>query len=147
MQPKSSVVINMAILYLRIFHGVWVSSSLLWLLSKFPVHCSIRHSRLLGLSSARYHGIKWFLSSCAKHSELSADPEQSSAYTSVRLRWTCFIFKCRLQILLDAINQFDGGIRQVDGPNATAHIFATYPKPHLGDLLGTGAAVFDQVCP
>uniref|UniRef100_A0A914EAX6 Uncharacterized protein n=1 Tax=Acrobeloides nanus TaxID=290746 RepID=A0A914EAX6_9BILA len=31
----------------------------------------------------------------------------------------------------DAINAFDGGIRQVSGENATASIFATFPKPHL----------------
>ncbi|KAI6242425.1 Major intrinsic protein domain containing protein [Aphelenchoides fujianensis] len=41
----------------------------------------------------------------------------------------------------DKINQFDGGVRQVHGPNATAGIFATYPGDHLSILGG----VFDQV--
>jgi aquaporin-3 len=43
---------------------------------------------------------------------------------------------------LDKINQFDGGIRQVYGINATAGIFATYPGNHLSVLGG----IFDQVC-
>lgn len=37
---------------------------------------------------------------------------------------------------LDAINNFDGGIRQVSGPNATASIFVTVPKPYLTVLGG-----------
>jgi hypothetical protein len=43
---------------------------------------------------------------------------------------------------LDAINKFDGGIRQVYGTTATAHIFASYPASHLGVLNG----LIDQVC-
>ncbi|KAI6242543.1 Aquaporin-3 [Aphelenchoides fujianensis] len=43
--------------------------------------------------------------------------------------------------ITDKINQFDGGLRQVHGPNATAGIFATYPGDHLSILGG----VFDQV--
>ncbi|KAI6190836.1 hypothetical protein M3Y97_00161900 [Aphelenchoides bicaudatus] len=40
----------------------------------------------------------------------------------------------------DAINDFDGGVRQVYGPKATAGIFATYPK----DYLTLRGACFDQ---
>lgn len=36
---------------------------------------------------------------------------------------------------MEALAQFDGGMRQVTGPLATAGIFATYPKPYLS-LLG-----------
>jgi MIP family channel proteins len=35
----------------------------------------------------------------------------------------------------EAFDRFDGGIRQVVGPQATAGIFATYPQPYLS-LLG-----------
>uniref|UniRef100_A0A1I8A3B6 Aquaporin n=1 Tax=Steinernema glaseri TaxID=37863 RepID=A0A1I8A3B6_9BILA len=41
----------------------------------------------------------------------------------------------------DGINDFDGGHRQVYGPNATAGIFATYPR---GYLSVTGA-IIDQI--
>uniref|UniRef100_A0A915K880 Aquaporin n=1 Tax=Romanomermis culicivorax TaxID=13658 RepID=A0A915K880_ROMCU len=41
----------------------------------------------------------------------------------------------------DAINQFDGGIRQVYGPQATAGIFATYPQ----DYLSIGGGWIDQI--
>ncbi|CAJ0591662.1 unnamed protein product [Cylicocyclus nassatus] len=41
----------------------------------------------------------------------------------------------------DAINSFDNGTRHVSGPRSTAHIFATYPQPHLG----TFNAIVDQV--
>lgn len=49
----------------------------------------------------------------------------------------------RSQILhfSDAINAFDGGVRQIDGPNGTAGIFATYPLPELS----VGGSIFDQV--
>jgi MIP family channel proteins len=41
----------------------------------------------------------------------------------------------------DAINAFDGGVRQIDGPNGTASIFATYPS----EFLSTGGSIFDQI--
>lgn len=41
----------------------------------------------------------------------------------------------------DALNAYDGGIRQVEGPLATASIFSTYPK----DFLGVGGGIADQV--
>ncbi|XP_033634630.1 aquaporin-9-like [Asterias rubens] len=51
-------------------------------------------------------------------------------------------------VYLDALNDFDGGVRQVLGENGTAGIWATYPKPFLslqtglGDqILGTGLLV------
>ncbi|KAI6174419.1 Major intrinsic protein domain containing protein [Aphelenchoides besseyi] len=43
-------------------------------------------------------------------------------------------------LYLDGISYFDGGIRQVHGPNATADIFATYPK----EYLSVTGAFFDQ---
>jgi len=36
----------------------------------------------------------------------------------------------------DALNAFDGGVRQVLGPQATAGIFATYPQPFLSVFPG-----------
>ncbi|XP_039268296.1 aquaporin-3-like [Styela clava] len=44
-------------------------------------------------------------------------------------------------IYYDALEAFDGGERQVFGPNATASIFATYPKEYLSLVNG----VFDQI--
>uniref|UniRef100_A0A183GDU1 Aquaporin n=1 Tax=Heligmosomoides polygyrus TaxID=6339 RepID=A0A183GDU1_HELPZ len=44
-------------------------------------------------------------------------------------------------VLPDAISSFDNGTRYVSGPRSTAHIFATYPQPHLS----TFGAVIDQV--
>jgi MIP family channel proteins len=45
----------------------------------------------------------------------------------------------------DAFDKFDGGWRQIEGPNATAYIFATYPKAHIENSLGMDSAIFDQV--
>lgn len=41
----------------------------------------------------------------------------------------------------NAINKFDGGIRQVYGTKATAQIFASYPEAHLGVFNG----LIDQI--
>ena len=46
-----------------------------------------------------------------------------------------------LEQTLDAINNFDGGVRQVVGVNGTAGIFATYPA----DYLTIGGGLWDQV--
>ncbi|HVL67542.1 MAG TPA: MIP family channel protein [Vicinamibacterales bacterium] len=43
---------------------------------------------------------------------------------------------------MDALNQFDGGVRQVVGPQATAGIWATYPQPFLAPFP---AGFIDQV--
>ncbi|KAL3080077.1 hypothetical protein niasHT_034635 [Heterodera trifolii] len=43
---------------------------------------------------------------------------------------------------VDKIAEFDGGVRAVYGPKATAVVFATYPGEHLS-ILG---AVIDQTC-
>ncbi|VIO93964.1 Major intrinsic protein [Brugia malayi] len=52
-------------------------------------------------------------------------------------------------IYRDAINNYDGGIRAVSGPNGTAGIFATYPQPYMSPLstyldqiVGTGLLAF-----
>jgi MIP family channel proteins len=37
---------------------------------------------------------------------------------------------------LEALGQFDGGVRQVTGPQATAGIWATYPQPFLSTFPG-----------
>jgi hypothetical protein len=42
---------------------------------------------------------------------------------------------------IDALNAFDGGVRQITGPNATAGIWATYPQEYLSIRSGFG----DQV--
>ncbi|CAD5227049.1 unnamed protein product [Bursaphelenchus xylophilus] len=44
-------------------------------------------------------------------------------------------------VYFDAISDYDGGIRQVDGPNGTAGAFATYPRPYLS-IIG---AFMDQL--
>jgi MIP family channel proteins len=36
----------------------------------------------------------------------------------------------------EAFDAFDGGVRQIAGPQGTAGIFATYPKPYLSTLGG-----------
>ncbi|KAI1719592.1 major intrinsic protein [Ditylenchus destructor] len=41
----------------------------------------------------------------------------------------------------EKITEFDGGVRSVTGPNATAGIFATYP----GDHLSVAGAMLDQI--
>lgn len=44
---------------------------------------------------------------------------------------------CVLKIFfLEALNSFDGGLRQITGPNATAVIFASFPAPYLSNLGG-----------
>lgn len=42
----------------------------------------------------------------------------------------------------DALNAFDGGVRQITGPLATAGIWATYPQPYLSVFPG---GFIDQV--
>jgi MIP family channel proteins len=42
----------------------------------------------------------------------------------------------------DALNNFDGGVRQVLGPQGTAGIWATYPQPFLSPLPG---GLIDQI--
>lgn len=39
-------------------------------------------------------------------------------------------------IYLDALNAFDGGVRQIVGVNGTAGIWATYPQPFLSTFNG-----------
>jgi len=39
-------------------------------------------------------------------------------------------------ILADALNNFDGGIRQIIGPQGTAGIFATYPQEFVSLEIG-----------
>jgi len=41
-----------------------------------------------------------------------------------------------LAVYHDAFNNFDGGLRQITGPHATAGIFATYPQPFLTTFGG-----------
>lgn len=66
-----------------------------------------------------------------------------------RLKWTKVPAYCLAQLLgaffastvvygiyRDALDAFDGGIRQVTGPNATAGVFATYPKPFVTTANG-----------
>jgi len=46
-----------------------------------------------------------------------------------------------LFLFLDALNNFDGGVRSVVGDNSTAGVFSTYPQAYLSTLNG----FFDQV--
>jgi MIP family channel proteins len=45
-------------------------------------------------------------------------------------------------VYYDALASFDGGVRQVTGPQGTAGIFATYPQPFLAPLPG---GLVDQI--
>ena len=55
-------------------------------------------------------------------------------------RFYClFIFV--ICVCLDALNEFDGGVRQILGPKGTAGIWATYPQSYLSIWNGLG----DQV--
>lgn len=49
---------------------------------------------------------------------------------------------CVYGVYYDALNAFDGGVRQILGPNGTAGIWATYPKPFLSTWNGLGDQVF-----
>ncbi|XP_077867103.1 aquaporin-9-like [Saccoglossus kowalevskii] len=49
---------------------------------------------------------------------------------------------CLYGIYYDALNDFDGGERQVYGPNATASIWATYPEEYLTIEGGLGDQIF-----
>ena len=51
------------------------------------------------------------------------------------------IFYCLDLHLIDALNEFDGGVRQVLGPKGTAGIWGTYPQSFLS--IGNGFG--DQV--
>ncbi|XP_053320388.1 aquaporin-9 [Spea bombifrons] len=66
-----------------------------------------------------------------------------------RLHWAKFPFYVSAQFLgaitgsaavfgifHDALKAYTGGVLTVDGPNATAHIFATYPSPYLSTMNG-----------
>lgn len=44
-------------------------------------------------------------------------------------------------ICIDVLDAYDGGVRAVTGPNATAGIWGTYPEKYLTTLSGLG----DQV--
>ena len=44
-------------------------------------------------------------------------------------------------VFTDALNAFDGGVRQIQGPKGTAGIWATYPQSYLS--IGNGLG--DQV--
>ncbi|XP_077989095.1 aquaporin-3-like isoform X2 [Glandiceps talaboti] len=52
---------------------------------------------------------------------------------------------CVYGVYYDAIDAFDGGVRQVIGPNATAGIFATYPKDFLRIESGLGDQIFSTM--
>ena len=43
---------------------------------------------------------------------------------------------------LDAIDEYDGGTRQVLGSKGTAGIFATYPKEFVSNMTGFWDQVF-----
>ena len=57
------------------------------------------------------------------------------------MRYTSTNQEFRSVSVSDALNAFDGGVRQILGPNGTAGIWATYPQPYLSTWNGLG----DQV--
>lgn len=50
---------------------------------------------------------------------------------------------CVYGIYYDALNHFDGGVREAFGPNGTAGIWATYPNPK--DFLRISSGFADQI--
>jgi len=49
---------------------------------------------------------------------------------------------CVYGVYQDALDDYDGGVRSVTGPNATAGIWGTYPKAYLSIWSGLGDQVF-----
>lgn len=49
---------------------------------------------------------------------------------------------CVYGVYYDALNKYDGGVRQILGPNGTAGIWATYPQDYLSIGNGFGDQVF-----
>ncbi|KAK6179976.1 hypothetical protein SNE40_012213 [Patella caerulea] len=45
-------------------------------------------------------------------------------------------------VYTDALNNFDGGVRETQGSTATAGIWSTYPQAHLSTLNGFGDQIF-----
>ncbi|XP_076465577.1 aquaporin-7-like [Babylonia areolata] len=45
-------------------------------------------------------------------------------------------------VYMDALDHYDGGHRQVEGVNATASIWSTYPKPYVSTWTGLGDQIF-----
>ncbi|KAK3746530.1 hypothetical protein QZH41_007379 [Actinostola sp. cb2023] len=63
-------------------------------------------------------------------------------YWLAQLLGAMFASACVYGVYIDALNAFDGGVRQVLGPNGTAGIWATYPQPFLSTANGFGDQVF-----
>nr|G5CTG5.1 RecName: Full=Aquaporin-8; Short=AQP-8 [Milnesium tardigradum]AEP14562.1 aquaporin 8 [Milnesium tardigradum] len=54
-----------------------------------------------------------------------------------------FVASCTMfAYLYEALNNFDGGERQMFGPNGTAHIWSTYPQPFLSPHTAFADQVF-----
>lgn len=45
-------------------------------------------------------------------------------------------------VYMDALSNYDGGLRQVTGPNATAGIWSTYPQDYVSTWTGLGDQIF-----
>ena len=65
--------------------------------------------------------------------------KQSFRYPAVILFF--FFLVSFFSNLIDALNKYDGGVRQILGPKGTAGIWATYPQ----DYLSIGNGFGDQV--
>ncbi|XP_031550196.1 aquaporin-3-like [Actinia tenebrosa] len=63
-------------------------------------------------------------------------------YWLAQLSGAFFASACVYGVYLDALDAFDGGVRQITGPNATAGIWATYPQEYLSIRGGFGDQVF-----
>lgn len=45
-------------------------------------------------------------------------------------------------IYLDEIQKFTGGARLIDGPNGTAGLFTSFPKPHITHITSFADQVY-----
>ncbi|KHN76710.1 Aquaporin-3 [Toxocara canis] len=80
---------------------------------------------------------------CSSSAQYVLSNQANNAWIGVNLGWGfALIFAVYGGFnISDALNNFDGGVRYVSGPLATAGIFATYPKDYLSVVGG----ITDQV--
>ncbi|KAI6174561.1 hypothetical protein M3Y97_01004200 [Aphelenchoides bicaudatus] len=116
---------------------------------------STDHNKLINVNLGVGLGIAFGIASCARLSGGHINPAVSLMFLTFRqITAVRFALYAVAQLLgafvgalityivyCDALTKFDGGIRQVYGTTATAHIFASYPATHLGILNG----LLDQI--
>ncbi|CAD5214329.1 unnamed protein product [Bursaphelenchus xylophilus] len=143
---------------LRCFVAEFLGTAILVLTINSVVAQSVLHSapnKLINVNLGVGLGIAFGIAVCARISGGHINPAVSLMFFTFRqLSAIKFAIYVAAQFLgafvgalltyivyCDAISRFDGGIRQVYGTKATAHIFASYSSPHLGVVNG----LLDQI--